>query len=242
MKIDIILAKLVVISVITIFLIIKKGNNQVGYFSEQTWSTREVLPVYWTFIFIFIIWLSLYRNNHPGIQYVYASIIFTFLAGFALLLAAKIISHKHHLMWFRAIRAIKSDLYWLLILIASEYSFLLFFSIKQSSDHIRIFLLLGYFSITLVFWPVIESVLYLGMMFIPTSRIVGLINSAILISLLQALSHLDHRLAEMLINFSIFGLLSCFLYFKSKRIIIPILLHSLINFFILMRDLNFLTI
>ena len=242
MKIDIILAKIVFISAITVLLLIKKGNSQVEYFPEQTWSTREVLPVYWVFILIFLIWLFLYKTNPTGTQSVYASIIFTFLAGLALFLAAKIIIGKRKLLWFRVIGARNSDLYWFLFFIAFEYGFLLFFlfSINQSSNHIRILLMLGYFSITLVFWPVIESVLYLGMMFIPTSRIVGLVKSAILISLLQALSHLDYKLTELFINFSIFGLLSCFLYIKSKRIIVPLLLHSCINFFILLRDLNFL--
>jgi membrane protease YdiL (CAAX protease family) len=235
-----IIAKLVFISAITVLLLIKKENNQVEYFPQQTWSTREVLPVYWIFIFISLILLIFYKTYPSGRLYIFALYVSTFLAGSILMFAAKMIMGRRRIMSLKVIGARSSDLYWLLILIAIQYSILLVFLYNKNfaADHSRIPFILVYFSIILVFWPVIESVFYLGMMFIPTSRIVGLVKSAVLISLLQALSHFSYSSAEVVVNFTIFGLLGCYLYIKSKRIIVPLLLHSVINFFVLLRDIK----
>ena len=234
-----ILAKIVFILVITILLLTRKENNQVEYFSQQTWSTKEVLPVYFVFAFLSLICLILYKANTARHIYIFTSYIFTFLAGSILFFAAKMIMGRRGIFSFETIGAKSSDLYWLLIFISIQYSVLsvILFSRNSIEDHNRILWILGYFSITLVFWPIIESVFYLGMMFIPTSRIMGLAKSAILISLLQALIHFNYNSAETVVNFT-FGLLGCYLYIKSKRIIVPLMVHSSINFFILIRDLN----
>ena len=183
-----ILVKLVFISAITILLLMKEENNQVEYFPQQIWSTREVLPVFWGFILISLIWLILYKTNSEGRFYIFVSYILTFLAGSILFFVSRIIMGRRRISSLRAIGAKSSDLYWLIILIAIQYSILIVFlySGNSISEHMRIVWMLGYFSITLVFWPVIESVFYLGMMFIPPSRIVGLIKSAVLISLLYS--------------------------------------------------------
>ena len=235
-----IIAKLVFISAITVLLLIKKDNNQVEYFPQQTWSTREVLPVYWIFIFISLILLIFYKTYPFGYLYIIALYVSTFLAGSILMFAAKMTLGRRGIKSLKVIGAKSSDLYWLLILIAIQYSILLvsLYNKNFAADQTRIPWILLYFSIILLFWPAIESVFYLGMMLIPTSRIVGLIKSAVLISLLQALSHFNYSSAEVLVNFSIFGLLGCYLYIKSKRIIVPLLVHSSINFLILMRDLK----
>jgi membrane protease YdiL (CAAX protease family) len=236
-----ILARLGFILAITIFLFMREENNQVEYFPQQTWSTKEPLRVFWVFILIFLIWLILYKTKPDIRLYIFVSYLLTFLAGSILFFATKIIITRRRLSLLKVIGAKGSDLYWLIILIAIQYSILLvvLFSGNSVSEHSRILWMLGYFPITLVFWPVIESVLFLGMMFIPTSRIVGLIRSAVLISLLQALSHFTYNLSEVVINFSIFGLFGCYLYIKSKRIIVPILVHSSINFLVLMRDIKY---
>lgn len=237
----VIIAKLIFVSAITVILLTRKKNIQVEYFSQQTWSTREVLPVYWIFILIFLIWLFLYKIYPNKRFYIFASYLFTFLAGFILFFTTKIVMGRRRVFSLKVIGGKSSDLYWLLLLIVIQYSILSFFLFNRNSasHHGYIFWMLGYFSITLVFWPVIESVFYLGLMFIPTSRNVGLLKSAVLISLLQALSHFNYNLSEVAINFILFGLLGCYLYIKSKRIIVPLLVHSSINFLVLMRDLKF---
>jgi membrane protease YdiL (CAAX protease family) len=239
MVIDI-LVRLVFILAITAFLLMRKENNKVEYFHKQTWTTREVLPVYWVFIFIFLIWLILFKINSDERLYIFASYILTFLAGSILFFAAKKTIGKRGVLSLKVIGAKSTDLYWLLVLIAIQYIILLVYLFNGNSalDYTRILMMLGYFSITLIFWPVIESVFYLGMMFIPTSRLVGLIKSAILISLLQALSHFYYNLPEVAINFTIFGLFGCFLYIKSKRIILPLMVHSSINFLVLIQDIK----
>jgi membrane protease YdiL (CAAX protease family) len=128
------------------------------------------------------------------------------------------------------------------MLVAIQFTVLsiILYSRNPSADYNRVLWMLGHFSITLIFWPIIESVLYLGMMFIPTIRIVGIVKSAVLISLLQALSHLNYNSIEVVINFVLFGLLGCYLFIKSKRIIVPLLFHSVINFFVLLREIKFL--
>jgi membrane protease YdiL (CAAX protease family) len=235
-----ILVKLIFILAVTVFLLMREENIQVEYFDQQTWTTREILPFYWVFIFIFLIWLFLFKTYSDGIHYLFVSYILTFLAISILFFAAKKTIGRNRILSLKVIGAKSTDLYWLLILIATQCSilFVYFYNRNSALDCSRIFLMLGYSSITLVFWPVIESVFYLGMMFIPTSRIVGLVKSAILVSLLQTLSHFSYNLPEMIINFTLFGLLGCYLYIKSKRIIVPILVHSSINFLVLIRDIK----
>jgi membrane protease YdiL (CAAX protease family) len=75
------------------------------------------------------------------------------------------------------------------------------------------------------------------MMFIPTSRILGLLNGAVLVSLLRTVIHFGNNLPVLAISF-IMGLLGCYLYIKIKRILVPLLLHSSFNFFVLMQELS----
>jgi membrane protease YdiL (CAAX protease family) len=236
-----IIAKLAFISAITALLLIKKENSRIIYFPQQAWSTREVLPIYWILIFISLILLVLYNTHPSGRLYIFALYIFTFLAGAIVFFAAKKIMARRRIMPLKGIGARSSDLYWLLLLIAIQYGILSVFLYSKNFgvNSSSIPLILLHYSIILVFWPVIESVFYLGMMFIPTSRIVGLVKSAILISLLQALSHFNYSSTEVVVNFTIFGLLGCYLYIKSKRIIVPLLMHSSINFLVLIRELKF---
>jgi membrane protease YdiL (CAAX protease family) len=240
MEIYIVLAKITLILAVTILLLIKREVIKVEYFPQQTWSTKDVLPIYLAIVFISLISVILYKTYPGGRLYIFASYIFTFLAGSFLFFGAKIIMGKRSVFSLKVIGAKRSDLYWLLILIVIQYSVLsgIFYSRYSAADVSRIFWILGHFLITLIFWPVIESVLYLGMMFIPTIRIVGLVKSAVLISLLQALSHFNYNSTEGVVIFTLFGVLGCYLYIKSKRIIVPLLLHSVINFFVILRGIK----
>lgn len=235
-----IFVKLVFILTITAFLLTRKENYQAEYFSHQAWTTRDVLPVYWVFIVILLSLIVLFNFNSNRRLYIIISSILTLLAGSILFCAIKILFRKRKITSIEVVGAKSSDLYWLLILIVIQYSILLVFLYSKNSvvDHRRIFWVLGYYAITLVLWPVIESVFYLGMMFIPTSRIVGVIKSAVLISILQSLSHFNYDFPELIKNFAIFGLLGCYLYIKSGRIIVPLLVHSSVNFLALTRDIR----
>ena len=234
-----ILVKLGLISVISILLLMREENIQVEYFRHQRWSIKEVLRFFWIFMLLYLILIFFYKTNPDNRIYIIISYIFTFLAGSVLLFATKMIIGRRRLSVLKVIGAKNSDLYWIAILISLQYTILLvlFFRGNSVSDPVPTLWMLGYFPVTLIFWPVIESVFYLGMMFIPTSRIVGLLKGAVLISLLQALSHFEYSLSEVVTNFSVFGLLGCYLYIKSERIIVPLLVHSSINFLILMRDI-----
>jgi membrane protease YdiL (CAAX protease family) len=241
MEIYFFLSKIILISAITLLLIIKGRNYKVEYFPQQTWSIREVLPFYWAFTFIIIFSVILYKANPSGHLYISTSYMSTFLAGFILFLAIKKIMVKKRISPLSSIGAKSSDIYWVLSLIAIQFSLLsvILYSRNWVGGGSHVFWMLGHFSITLIFWPIFESVFYLGMMFIPTTRIVGLVKGAFLISLLQALSHFNYNSIEVVINFALFGLLGCYLYIKSKRIIVPLSLHSAINFFVLLRSIKF---
>jgi membrane protease YdiL (CAAX protease family) len=204
---------------------------------------RELLPVYWIFVFISIITVILFKTNSLVHLYILVSLITTLLAGFVLFFAIKKIMGKRRLMPLNVLGAKSSDIYWILLFTAIQFGVVLILLYDRSSieSYSRVLLFLGHISLALIFWPIIESVLYLGMMFIPTSRIVGLVKGAILISLLQALSHFNHNSIEMVINFALFGLLGCYFYIKTKRIIVPLLLHSAINFFVVLHDMKFLS-
>jgi len=241
MEIYFFLTKIILISAITLLLKIKRRNIEVKYFPQQKWSIREVLPVYWVFVFISLISVILYKTHSSVRLYIFTSYISTLLAGFVLFFAVKKIMGKRRISSLGVIGAKSSDIYWILLFTTIQFSVLSIILYSRNSIEYdnHVFGMLGHFSITLIFWPIIESVLYLGMMFIPAIRIVGLVKSAVLISLLQALSHFNHSSIEMVINFALFGLMGCYLYIKSKRIIVPLLLHSAINFFVLLRDIKF---
>ena len=131
-----------------------------------------------------------------------------------------------------------SDAWWFALLVVMEYGMLIaVFHDKALQKPGVAMWFFSYLSIILVFWPLIEEVFYLGMLFIPTTRVVGLIKGAVLVSLLGALIHFGHRAPSLALNF-LMGLLGCYLYVKTRRILVPLLVHSGLNFIMLMRDLT----
>jgi len=238
MQIIDIVARLILISAITTLLLTRKDNRQVKYFQQQTWSTREVVPVYWMLVLISLIMLILHNIIPERRLYQIVSLIITLFVGFILLVAARIIITKKRGLPLYVIGFKTFDVYWFLMLIVIQYITLIaFFYEKVMQDYSLVTWFFVYISIMLVFWPVIEETFYLGMMFIPTSRILGLLNGAVLVSLLRTVIHFGNNLPALAISF-IMGLLGCYLYIKIKRILVPLLLHSSFNFFVLMRELN----
>jgi membrane protease YdiL (CAAX protease family) len=236
------IARILFLLAITVFLSLKKEQHKVEYFPHQTWSAKKLLPVYWVFILVLSTLFLIHRVNPNKALYIILSSAFTLLIFSFLIIFLRRISSEITLTSLEIIGAQKSDLYYLLILIIIQNCILIILLLQNNAafNFHRIIFILGYFSITLVFWPVIESIFYLGMMFIPVSRIVGLIQGAILVSFLQTLSHFSYNLEELVQNFILFGLLGCYLYIKCKRIIVPVLLHSSINFLSLLKDIRVL--
>jgi membrane protease YdiL (CAAX protease family) len=244
MEIYFFLPRIILITGITLLLIFREKENKIDIFPQQTWSVNEVLPIYWIFILISISSVIFYKTNPSGHTYDTASYLLTFLAVFILFFAAKKITDKRKILSISAIGAKSSDIIWILLFTSIQFCALSIFllyeknSIESYSHVIRLF---GHFSIALVFWPIIESVLYLGMMLIPTTRRVGVVNGIVIISLLQALSHFNDNTIDTILNFTFFGLIGCYLYIKIRRIIVPLLLHSAINFLILLREIKLLS-
>jgi len=231
-------SRLILISSITTLLLTKKENQQVTYFPQQIWSAREVMPVYWMLVLISLTMLILYKTIPERHLYQLVSLIITLFAVFILLVAARIIINKKRGLTLYVIGFKIFDVYCFVILIVIQYSTLTaFFHEKVMQNYGPVSWFFAYISIMLVFWPVIEEAFYLGMMFIPTSRILGLVNGAVFVSLLRTVIHFGNNLPALAISF-VMGLLGCYLYIKIKRIMVPILLHSSFNFFVLMRDLN----
>lgn len=237
-----ILLKLLFLASITIFLSTRKDKKNTEYFPKQIWLTKDTLLFYWMFIFISLVSLFLSKTI-PNIHFtIVVSLILTFLAGSVVFFAINVIIYKKSELSLEVIGAKTSDIYWVLIFIGIQLCVLVGFVLSKQvadNDYSQIFLVFATVPITFIFWPIIEEVFYQGMMFIPTSRIIGLKNSAIIISLLKSLAHFNYGVVELAINFFVFGLLSCYLYIKTRGILAPIILHSSINFLILIRDLKF---
>lgn len=233
-----ILLRLTFLLAITILLLTIKKNHRIEYFQEQTWSIKEALPIYWAIVFITVIGLFLSKDISPSRLSIIVSYIHTFLVGFILFVPVILIIYKRRLA-FTVLGFKKCDVYWFLIFFVIQFSILivLLFVVKSPKSYSHTLWGLSLISITIVFWPIIEEVLYLGIMFIPVSRLVGLKAGAVLVSLLRTLVHFNNNIPELMTNFALFGLLGCYLYIKAKRIIVPVILHSFINFFVSLREI-----
>lgn len=233
-----ILIRLAFLLAITIYLLTIKKKHQIECFQKQTWSIKETLPIYWAITFVTVIGLFLSKDISPSRLSIIVSYIHTFLVGFILFIPVIFIISKRRLT-FAVIGLKKSDVYWFLIFFVIQFSILivLLFVVKTPESYGRTLWGLSLISITIVFWPIIEEVLYLGMMFIPVSRLVGLKASAVLVSLLRTLVHFNHNIPELMTTFTLLGLLGCYLYIKTKRIIVPVILHSFINLFVSLREI-----
>lgn len=238
------LIRLILIAIITGFLIAKPEARQIKYFSQQTWTTKETFPVYWALVLLslvsLILYKILYKNAADTFAFQVISYIMTLFAGFILCFGIRIVIFKRKLSLY-VIGLGNVHIFIFVIFILIQYAVLIgLFAGRSIQDYNLFIWSLTYYSVVLVLWPVIEEVLYLGMIFIPTSRKVGLLSGAVLVSLLQTLPHFNHDLAALIKNFALFGLLGCYLYIRTRGILVPLLLHSSANFFALLRDLNFI--
>ena len=236
------LLRLIFIAIITVFLVTRSEIRKIGYFSEQSWTVEETFPVYWAFVLLSLISLMFYRNISDKFVYQVISYMISLLGGFILYVGIKIIISKKKLS-LKVIGLKPSYIFWFLTFILIQYIILFaFFSGKAIQDFSLFIWSLAYFSIVLAIWPIIEEFFFLGMLFIPTSRKVGIVTGAVIVSLLQTLVHFNHTAAELAINFVTYGLLACYLYIKTRGVLAPVLLHSLLNFFVLLRDLKFISV
>ena len=109
---------------------------------------------------------------------------------------------------------------------------------KSNIGFTQIIFFLIFSPVALALGPLFEEVFHKGMLFITTSRKVGLLVGAIFVSFLQTLVHFTYNIPELQFIFIIIGLLGCYIFVWTRKIIAPLLLHSTLNFVVLMRDIN----
>lgn len=80
---------------------------------------------------------------------------------------------------------------------------------------------------SIVLAPLIEEIVYRGMIFGPCQRKIGSIGSICFTATIWSISHLD---VQNFINFFIMGIILCTIYFKTRSLLPNIVFHSLINF------------
>jgi len=229
--------KLVIMALISVFLLFKSGNKQITIFERHDWTVNRILPVYWSLAVLSLVGVIAYWFMPNKFHHQLLLFPLTIVAGVILFTTLRrVVSKQNGSM--KVIGLKKNDIYYFIAVAAIQIVALGVLLHKNSIKFIHIPFLLSYFSIPLICWPVIEEVYYRGMLYIPTSRKVGLLVGAILISLLQALIHFDQDTPALTINFTVLGLFGCYLYIKTRRIIVPLLLHSSLNFFVLLRDLK----
>lgn len=224
--------------IIAIFLFRTKETKDIQYFREQTWSVRDILPTYLLLSFLPLIGLYLYNVFPIKLYYLAVTHILTILAALILFLTIKkVIIHKRQLS-YKVIGLKSYDIYIYLIVIFASYGMII--GIILANDKIHSYS--GIFHTTLYaftvigLWPIIEDIFYIGIMLIPTSRTTGVTIGAVIVSLSRTLAHFHYGPKAILTN-GILALLGCYLYIKLKRILAPVLLHSLVNSALLLRDL-----
>lgn len=229
--------RLVFFFFVSILLLKTKKNKEIKFFREQRWSSKDILPTYLIFTLMPLTVFLLYETNFLRVYYSAFWYIFTLLTGIILFVSViKIIVRKGNLS-VKVIGFELSDIYLFTICNIIIYSIIIFVLASKRPEQFNnvIFLMLNAFMI-ITFWPIVEDVFYLGMMLIPTSRITGLKCGAILVSLSSVLAHYHYGIANIVMNFLIV-LFTCYLYVRTEKIIFPIMFHSLINSFVLLRDL-----
>lgn len=234
-----ILIRLMFFLAVSILLLRAKRLKGIDSFHEQTWLGKDILPIYFVFTLTPLIVFIFRRTSPPGVSYLSLWYAFTLFMTIMLFVLGRTIIIKDRNLSVKVIGLRSSDIY-VFILFNLVLYFILFILISDTKNpeaisHVILPMLNAVMIVTI--WPALEGLFYLGMMFIPTCRIAGLKLGAILVALSSVLAHYHYGLANIFINLLIV-LFYCYLYFKTKRILFPVLLHSLVNFFILLRDLS----
>lgn len=229
--------KLIIMVLISVFLLFNNGNKQITIFEQQDWTVNSVLPVYWAIVVLSLVGVVTYWFMPNKFYQQLLLFPLTVIAGAILFAMVRRVVMKQSGS-IKVIGIKKNDIYYFAIVGAIQIVALMVLLHKNGIKFIHFPFLLSYLAIPLICWPVIEEMYYLGMLYIPTSRKVGLLAGAILISLLQALTHFHQDIPALAINFTVFGLFGCYLYIKTRRIIVPLLLHSSLNFFVSLRELQ----
>jgi len=230
------------IAIISFVLIAKQENREIQYFPEQEWTVKEPLSFYWILVGLSLLSLILYKRVSNELTYQFVSFLVSVFGLSVLLFFIRNIIFKRRLS-LDSIGFKRSYVYWFIALISAQYSILLgFFVIKTNKEFFLFVWPLIYYSVVLIIWPLVEELLYRGLIFIPTSRKIGLLTGAILVSFLQAISHFNHSPTKIIMNFTIFGIFNCYLYVRTRGILVPLLLHSSFNFVVLVRNLELFSV
>lgn len=232
--------RLAILVIITIFLLKKRQHHNLKQFSYQTWSAKDTLPFYWLLVFISLTGFILYKAELSTWWQVIVTDVTTLAGSVVLLITIRFLLGEKKKRLPEVIGFNARDVYWFSGLVIVEYVALVAILLGRNGDQYFYALLLPavYLSMTIIFWPIIEDVFFLGMMFIPVSRTVRLAIGAVLVSLLRTIPHFAQNGPQLLLTFLIFGLLGCYLYIRSGRIVVPLVLHSGINFAVIVRKLG----
>jgi membrane protease YdiL (CAAX protease family) len=234
------LARLLFFLLASALLINGKGKRLFPRFVNQSWTTRDVLPLYVLFAFapllVFVLHnaiasVSLYYICWVAVSFAMATILLVWIY--------KVLLRKQD-ETIKAIGINSGD--FLLLMLFNIVIYFALISIllltKKATPGASVFgLVLTSLFMTVTFWPILEDVFYLGILYIPTSRIIGLGYGAVFVSVSCAVSHYHYGLENLMMK-GVMMAFSCYIFVKSERLVFPIGLHSLTNSIVFWRDLN----
>lgn len=235
------LLRLLLFLIVSLILLRGKTTKPLKCFSAQTWKGKDVLPLYLFFMVVPLLGFVLHKSAIRAHIYYFLWIGLSLVVAMGLVAWFYIIPIKREKQSIESIGMKLKDGY-LLMVINSILLFLILGIIGYNEPSVftyktAIVMLTAFLVVS--FWPVLEEVFYLGIMYIPLSRILGLLFGAVLVSLSSAFAHYHYDLENILMN-SVVMAFGCFVYVKTRRLIWPIVMHSLLNSFVLLRDLNYI--
>jgi membrane protease YdiL (CAAX protease family) len=216
-----------------------KGNKLGDCFPLQKWPGSKTLSLFFVFVLVPLLAFAAHGFVEAKRHY------FLIWYGLSMLMASTL---ALWIKWnvidglrlsLRALGFSRKDLYILCSFSLCVYFLIL--AVSSGSEKLalfqgRVYLLLADFALVTL-WPIIQETFFLGIMYVPISRITGVKLGAVLVSLSSSFSHYHYGLGALSLSFMI-GILSCYIYFKFQRIIYPIVIHSFMNSLVLLREVG----
>lgn len=226
----------VIIQLLLLLLLIPKERNDGGkaIFKLQEWKANDIVL---TVTFLSIFALLLIANNHyKVIRYSYFINYLIAITGILLLFKYKIKQKIFTLgIFFDNLRPYISLIVLVVIgkMLSVYFIDLIFFSKDTYNKNtlqelIELESFTGYakyFMSAIIISPIIEEIIYRGILYSPFRKRYGSIGAIIITSLFFALSHIGMGLLPFIIG----GIFLGYLYEKTETLIAPIIAHSLYN-------------
>ena len=218
-------------------MLLKREKHQIDLFKGQGWHLREIIPYYVGALLLFYAFMGISKSAESHLSLLLMNfgqtIIFGVIVGSGLLITLRKVKGKVSVLGVQS-----ADLYWIIICFVLQHGIFTHYFIRKLGDIdlIRFTLLSAYNFFSNILSPIIEEYLISGLMLIPACKIFGLAAGVISVSILRALTHLNYNSIQLFSNFIVFGIIGSYLYLRTKRLVIPIIYHSLLNFLITLRD------